>query len=191
MTKYSRITGKVFGSSADATGNDPEIGQFGSALAGTYNGTSDVATIQSLPAWQKGFISAVTPSTQFPPLPEMTGLCKVLSQQICYLLQQGVAEYDSGTTYYKGNWVSYNNELYFSIADGHTGVVPTDVSKWSKFTGGASRNLGEIVTSSLPLNDNTLHLANGALLTQTDYPEFYSYIANLYNSLFILLSKIL
>lgn len=180
MTKYARITGKVFGSSATATGNDPEIGQFGSALAGTYNGTTDVATIQSLPAWQSGFIGAVTPNTQFPPLPEMTGFGKVLSQQICYLLQQGVAEYDSGTTYYIGNWVSYNSSLYVAKVDNFSNVLPTDTTKWNKFTGGSSRNLGEYVTSSLPLTDTTLHLADGALLTQSDYPELYSYISSIY-----------
>lgn len=183
MTKYTRVTGKVFGASADPTGDNPEIGQFGSALATTYLGTNDISTIQSLPAWSNGFIGCVTPNTQFPPLPEMTGFGKVLSQQICYLLQQGIAEWDSGTIYYTGNWCSYNNELYFSIADGHSGVVPTDVTKWSKFIGSASRNLGEIVTSSLPLNDNTLHLADGSLLSASNYPEFVSYVANLYNSM--------
>lgn len=185
MTKYTRITGKVFGSSADPVGTDPnigpEIGQFGSALAGTYNGTADVATIQNLPAWQDGFISAVTPNTQFPPLPEMTGFGKVLSYQLCYLLQQGVAEYDSGTTYYEGNWVSYNKALYINKSNtGTTGVLPTNTTYWTKFTGGSGRNLGEYVTSSLPLTDTTLHLADGALLAQTDYPELFSYISSIY-----------
>lgn len=182
MTKYTRLTGKVFGSSATATGDDPEIGQFGSALAGTYNGTTDISLIQSLPAWQKGFIGCVTPSTQFPPLPEMTGFGKVLSHQICYLLQQGVPEYDSGTTYYTGNWCSYNNSLYTAKVDGFSNIAPTDTTKWDKFTGGFSRNYGEIVTSSLPLTDSTLHLADGSLLNNTDYPEFVSYIAELYNN---------
>ena len=84
MTKLTRITGKVFGATADPTDDPtlgPEIGQFGSALAGTYNGTSDVATIQALPAWSNGFIDAVTPTNQYPPLPEMTGALKVLSHQ--------------------------------------------------------------------------------------------------------------
>lgn len=188
MAKYTRITGKVFGSSADPTGNvdptiGPTIGQFGSALAGSYTGTSDIATIQSLPAWQDGFISAVTPNTQFPPLPEMTGFGKVLSYQLCYLLQQGIPEYDNGTTYYTGNWVSYNSSIYVAKVDNFSNIAPTDTTKWNKFTGAGARNLGEYVTSSLPLTDDTLHLADGSLLTQTDYPEFYSYVANLYNSL--------
>ena len=185
MTKYTRITGKVFGSSADPTGSvDPTIGatigQFGSALAGTYNGTSDVATIQSLSAWQDGFIGAVTPNTQFPPLPEMTGFGKVLSYQLCYLLQQGVAEYDSGTTYYDGNWVSYNKALYIAKQDNFSNQLPTNTTYWTKFTGGSGRNLGEYVTSSLPLTDTTLHLADGSLLSQTDYPELVSHISDIY-----------
>lgn len=182
MTKYTRLTGKVFGSSATASGDDPEIGQFGSALTGEYRGTTDVATIQNLPAWQKGFIGCVTPNTQFPPLPEMTGFGKVLSQQICYLLQQGVAEWDSGTTYYENNWCAYNGSLYISKSDENINNLPTNVTYWDKFTGGSSRNLGEYVTSSLPLNDPTLHLADGSLLSGSNYPELISYIASIYSS---------
>ena len=183
MARYPRITGKVFGRTASASGDDPQIGEFGSALTGQYNGTGDVSVIQGNSAWDNGFISCVTPTNQYPPLPEMTGFGKVLSQQICYLLQQGVAEYDSGTEYYTGNWCSYNGSLYIAKSDGFSNKLPTNTTYWNKFTGGFSRNLGEIVTSSLPLTDTTLHLADGSLLSQQDYPEFTSYIANLYNSL--------
>ena len=48
MAKLTRVTGKVFGSAATATVRG--IGQFGSAAAGTPNLTTDVATIQALPA---------------------------------------------------------------------------------------------------------------------------------------------
>ena len=104
MTKYNRITGKVFGGNANATGDNPEIGQFGSAKDGSYIGTSDISTIQALPAWGKGWVGAVTPETNFPPLPEMTGAMKVLSQQQCYLLQQGIPEWDNATIYYKNSF---------------------------------------------------------------------------------------
>ena len=181
MAKYSRITGKVFGASASASGDNPEIGQFGSALAGTYSGTTDVATIQSLSAWSKGFIDAVNPTTQFPTLPEMTGFGKVLSHQICYLLQQGVAEWDSGTTYYTNSWCSYNGSLYISKSDNNTNNTPTNVTYWTKFTGASSRNIGEYVTSSMPLNDSKLHLADGSQLSSTDYPEIFSYAASIYS----------
>lgn len=180
MARYPRITGKVFGRTASASGDDPQIGEFGSALTGQYNGTGDVSVIQGNSAWDNGFISCVTPTNQYPPLPEMTGFGKVLSQQICYLLQQGVAEYDSGTEYYTGNWCSYNGNLYIAKSDGFSNKLPTNTTYWNKFTGAPSRNLGEYVTSSLPLTDTTLHLADGSLLSVSDYPEFLSHISSIY-----------
>lgn len=134
MTKYKRFTGKVFGGTATATGNDPQISQFGSALAGTFTGTTDPETIQSLPAWGQGWIGAVTPNTQFPALPEMTGAMKVFSYLICYLLQQGVAEWDSNTIYYKNNYCSLNGNIYVSLSDFNQNNNPTtDITNWKNF----------------------------------------------------------
>lgn len=131
MTQYQRITGKVFGGNATATGDDPQIAQFGSALANTFVGTTDPETIQQLPAWGQGWIGAVTPETQFPPLPEMTGAMKVLSHQICGILQQGVSTWDSGTIYYTGNFCSKNGKLYKSLTDLNQGNDPEqDSTNW-------------------------------------------------------------
>ena len=140
MTQYQRITGKVFGGNATATGNDPQIAQFGSALANTFIGTTDPETIQQLPAWGQGWIGAVTPETQFPPLPEMTGAMKVLSHQICGILQQGVSTWDSGTIYYTGNFVSLNGRLYISQVDENQGNNPaTDITNWQEFSNGVNK----------------------------------------------------
>lgn len=140
MTNLQRITGKTFGETASATGEDPEIGQFGSAKAGTYIGTTDVATIQDLPAWSNGFIDSVTPDTQFPPLPEVTGAMKVLSYQENYLLQKGIAEWDSGTTYYAGDFCKGIGEgrLYYSKIDNNTNNALTDTNSWEEFAPVAS-----------------------------------------------------
>ena len=137
MAKLTRVTGKVFGATADSSGNNPEIGQFGSAKAGTYNGTGDVATIQSLTAWSNGWIDAVTPTQQYPALPEMTGVHKVLSYQSTYILQEGVPEYDAATTYYTNSickGLNANNELvlYKSLIDNNTGNALTDTTKWEE-----------------------------------------------------------
>ena len=110
MTRLKRITNKIFGNTASTTGNPDtgaEIGQFGSAKAGTYNATADVETIQALPAYEQGWIGAVIPDQQYPTLPEMTGVNKVLSYQTGYLMQEGIPEWDSGTTYYKNSIVKY------------------------------------------------------------------------------------
>lgn len=181
MTEYIRITPKLFGGSASSSGTDPEIAQFGSGLAGTYTGTTDVNTIQSLPAWQNGFIDCVTPSEQFPPLPEMTGFGKVLSYLICYNMQHGVPEWDSGTTYYSGCWCSSNGNLYVSLQDENLNNAVTNSVYWEKFTGGTFvRNFGELVMSSLPQTDSTLHLADGSLLSYSNYPSFIDYIDSIY-----------
>lgn len=128
--KYTRLTGKLFGETADPTDDPilgPAIGQFGSAKLGTYVGTDDVATIQNLSAWSNGWIDAVTPTNQYPALPERTGVDKVLSYQENYILQQGIPEYDANTEYYTNNFCSYNGEIYRSIVDEHTGQQP-DIS---------------------------------------------------------------
>lgn len=188
MAKLTRITGKVFGATASATGNDPEIGQFGSALAGTYNGTTDVATIQGLTAWSNGFIGAVTPTNQYPPLPEMTGFGKVITHQTSYLLQEGVPEYDANTTYYENSICKgINNEgnlvLYRSITDNNTGNALTDTLNWEELAfGGGARNVGEIVQSTIPQTDAGLHLLDGSLLQYGSYASFIDHIASIYDS---------
>ena len=90
-----RVTQKIF---AENAGNN--IGQFGSALAGQGNPTGDIAKIQALPAWEQGWAGAVISERDYPTLEEMTGVQKVGSQQIAYLLQKGIPEWDESTTYY-------------------------------------------------------------------------------------------
>jgi hypothetical protein len=132
--QYQRFTPKLFGETALATGSDPQIAQFGSALANTFLGTTDPATIQALSAWSSGFIGAVTPSEQFPPLPETTGVLKVFSYLINMLYQQGVPVWDSGTTYYTNNFCSKNGIIYISTSDDNTGNDPeTDTTNWKDY----------------------------------------------------------
>ena len=130
MAKLTRVTGKVFGATASPTGdinNGAYIGQFGSAQAGTFNGIDDVATIQALPAWNNGWIDAVVETDRLPALPERTGVDKVLSYQGCYLLQRGVAEWDSATDYYTNCYCSYDGVIYKSLTDSNINNQP-DVS---------------------------------------------------------------
>ena len=140
MAKLTRKTAKVFGETATPTGSNPEIGQFGSAKAGTYVGTGDISTIQALNAWTNGWIDAVTPTQQFPTLPEMTGVHKVLSYQEAYILQEGIPEYDAGTTYYidslcKGYDADGHLVIFRSIANDNIGNSITDTTKWELLYG--------------------------------------------------------
>ena len=130
MAKLTRVTGKVFGATASPAGdinNGAYIGQFGSAQTGTFVGTDDIATIQNLPAWSNGWIDAVVETDHLPALPERTGVDKVLSHQECYILQQGVPEWDSATDYYINGFCSYDGVIYKSLTDGNINNQP-DVS---------------------------------------------------------------
>lgn len=177
MTKLTRLTGKVFGETATATGDDPEIGQFGSALAGTYVGTTDVAAIQNLPAWSNGFIDSVTPSTQFPPLPEMTGFGKVLSYQTAYTLQQGIPEWDSATTYYEDSFCSYQGIIYKSLTDENLNNNPSsDTVNWTVYQYGdfANKDLSNLTTAG---KDKVVALAH-----ELDYANVISVTTTSSNS---------
>ena len=135
-SRLKRITNKVFGSTASTTGSadtGAEIGQFGSAKAGTYNATADVETIQALPAYEQGWIGAVIPDQQYPTLPEMTGVNKVLSYQTGYLFQEGIPEWDAGTTYYKNSIVKYaeviTTQTTTASIGASTGITSASVNK--------------------------------------------------------------
>lgn len=184
MAKLNRTTAKVFGVNAspadNATSQGPEIGQFGSALAGTYNGTADIATIQSLPAWSQGFIGAVTPTNQYPPLPEMTGFGKVLSYQTAYLYQQGIPEWDSNTEYYANGFCSKGGNIYISNTNANINNDPeNDQVNWRIFeNGGRSHNLFDVVIKDHVLNyDDTLGftIQGGWAYKEALAGEYYGY----------------
>lgn len=179
MARLQRVTSKVFAENAT------EVGQFGSLNAGTKVTTTDIATIQGLPAWQNGWQAATVGENCYPTLQERNGLDKVQSYFLNYLLQEGIPEWDSGTTYYTGSIVKLINgvdvQFYKSLKDNNTAVL-SDTDYWEKVQlgGGASRNIGEIVTSTIPLTDAGLHLLDGTLLPYGVYKEFIDYIADLY-----------
>lgn len=186
MAKLTRITGKVFGSNATATIGG--IGQFGSAITGTPNLTTDVATIQALPAYLNGWGSAVVTSRNFPPIEEVTGVLKTISYQACYTLQEGIPEYDINTEYSNTSLVkSVNNgivTIYASLQNNNIGNSLSDGAYWKPYIlDRIQRNIGEIVQSTIPLTDAGLHLLDGSLLSGSgSYGAFVSYIAGLYTA---------
>ena len=64
--------------------------------------------------------------------------------------------------------------------DGTTITVNNGVI--SSSGGESSRNIGEIVASTIPLTDAGLHLLDGSQLQYGSYQDFIDYIATLYNS---------
>lgn len=91
-------------------------------------------------------------------------------------------------TFNLGEWVlggtGEDEGIYKSLIANNVGNAITDDTKWEKVEmgGGASRNIGEIVASTIPLIDAGLHLLDGALLQYGSYQAFIDYIAGLYDS---------
>lgn len=94
MAKITRKTQKVFAGSASNNG------QFGSAQVGTKVTSTDPDVIQQLAAWASGWNSATISAQRLPTLEEMQGIQYVVTRQLAYILQEGIPEWDAGTSYY-------------------------------------------------------------------------------------------
>ncbi len=126
MAKLTRKTLSVFAGSA------ANNGQFGSAQAGTKVTSTDPATIQGLAAWAQGWLDAVEGGQNLPALEEFQGVEFVHSYEIAYLLQEGIPEYDAGTTYFTNSIVKAAGtyEIYGSKIDTNLGNALTDAAAW-------------------------------------------------------------
>lgn len=130
MARLTRKNIKVF--AENATNN----GVFGSLQAGNPVTTSNVEQVQSLPAWSTGWNSATMTSEKLPPLEEFQGVQYVTTYQQAYLMQEGIPEWASTVTYYKGclaKKVTANGfRIYNSLTDNNTNHSLSDTSNWKK-----------------------------------------------------------
>lgn len=184
MAKLTRVTGKVFANDAPLA----QIGQFGSALAGNPYNTQDVATIQNLKAYLNGWQSAVITSRNFPPIEEVNGVLKTISYQACYLLQEGIPEYDINTEYSNTSIVKSisGNELsfYISLQNGNIGNALTNTTYWTKavFTGASPIGAPQITLNfGATLPENCLWL-EGATVSRTDYSTLFGIYGTTYGA---------
>lgn len=125
----ARLTRKTLTLFANGASNN---GQFGSAQASAPLTSSDPSVIQGLAAWASGWISAVIGGQKLPPLEEFQGVQYVHSYMSSYLFQEGIPEYDSGTTYYTNSIVKSPGtyQLYGSKINSNTGNALTNTSDW-------------------------------------------------------------
>ena len=120
MAKLTRTLHKIFGASG-ATSN---FGQFGSAKAGAIVTTKDLATIMTLAAWGTGWQDAIIGSNKAPALEEMNAMLYEHSFQTAYLMENGIPEWEVGTTYYTGSVVRVGALWYVSLQDANVGNTP-------------------------------------------------------------------
>ena len=118
------------------------------------------------------------------------------SNQLVYT-QYDIRVYSATETYSVNDYVTgvVNNEkhIYKSVQNNNIGQSLTNDNYWVKTdiisdVETIGRNLGEIVISSIPLTDASLHLLDGSLLYGSGtYSDFVTYIASLrtnYSNLF-------
>jgi len=133
MAKITRKTQKVFGSSAGTN----EIAKFGSLAAGApvrYTGAAaDPDLIQSLTEFLEGWHAAILAGDS-PALEDRNALDWLFARQLAYLYQQGIAEWDSATTYYIGSMVNSAGYIYVSITNDNLNNAVTDTANWKAFS---------------------------------------------------------
>lgn len=122
MAKIQRKTQKIFGQNAS---ND-QLAAFGSMAAGAPIYTDDIEALQTA-KYEEGWKTAVV-ADNAPFMEEMNGVQYGLSKQIAYILQQGIPEYDDGTTYYKNSWCQIEGTFYQSLTDDNIGNNPASSS---------------------------------------------------------------
>lgn len=135
MAKLTRKLMKLFGSTAGTNA----IAKFGSLAAGSatrYTGaTADPDNIQALGNWLTGWYGAVLGGNS-PAIEDMNGAMFVFAYQLAYLMQTGVPEWNSGTTYYIGSLVNNGSGvLYRSLTDTNLNNVLTDTTNWALSNG--------------------------------------------------------
>lgn len=198
MARLTRKNIRVFAGSA--TNN----GVFGSLQANNPVQTNDVEQIQGLTAWANGWNDAVMSGEELPPLEEFQAIQYVVTYEQAYLMQEGLPEWASTVTYYKGSLVkkvtSTGFQIYSSLTDNNTNHALSDTSNWKVVmdsddlyamqsdvtqlqTDVASISyIGDIKTSTRTANHGVWFLCNGQAISRTTYATLFSIIGTNYGN---------
>lgn len=143
MAKIQRTQQKIFGGNAPAD----DIAVLGSFKTGTPLYTDNIETLQNS-AYEEGYGAAIV-ANEAPFMEEQNSIPYILSKQLAYNFQEGIAEYDVNTTYYIGSIVKVLDEenkpqLYYSLTDENTSNPVTDTENWQLLAlgGGGSTSGG-------------------------------------------------
>lgn len=137
MSKLTRYTQQLFGSTA-GTNQMAEFGSFANGTPARYTGAAITpAIIQTLSNFLSGWNAAVVGNNS-PCIEDMNSLCYLFAYQLSYILQEGIAEYDAGTTYFTNSIVMSGSVLYTSLQDNNTGnsVSASNNAWWAPFGNG-------------------------------------------------------
>lgn len=166
MAKIVRTTQKIF------AGNSPsnQVTAFGTIKDGSPSYTKTPAQIMNS-NYESGWSDAVE-DDYAPYRQDRNAVDLTHSTQIAYILQEGIPEYDSGTTYYIGSVVKNLDgtvlKLYRSVADSNTSAL-NDTTKWVHFLSIANDGTitnpvfsGNVTIPTLANSDNSNKAASTA-----------------------------
>jgi hypothetical protein len=127
MPKILRKLQKIFGAALTPSGN---IAQIGSLAAGNPSYSSDPDVIQGLSRYDNGWPQVVV-GTNSPAMQDMTALDFLITRQLAYLFQAGLAEWDAATPYYTSSWATDGGTgIYHSKTNDNIGNPLSDTNNW-------------------------------------------------------------
>lgn len=163
MARLPRVIQKIFGVNA-AAGQFNTIGSF---AAGSPTVTTDPTTMQSLSNYLTGWFGCVlgVGTVNAPCIQDMNALDFLVTRQLAYLFENGVPEWQAGTTYYTGSMVNSGGLIYISIQDTNLNHAVT-ATAWWKVQGAGVRTVS--ANTALTATDDLVRSNSTAgNLTQT------------------------
>lgn len=192
MARLTRKNIKVF------AGGASNNGVFGSLQANNPVQTNDVEQIQGLSAWSEGWNEAAMTGESLPPLEEFQAVQYVVTYEQAYLMQEGLPEWASTVTFYKGSLTkeitSTGFRIYCSLTDDNSGNQLSDTVNWKKVMDSddlfafqsdvtqlqtdvaAISYIGDIKTSVRSANHGNWFLCDGQAISRTTYATLFSII---------------
>lgn len=186
MPKIQRTTQQIFAANAGSQ----QITAFGTAKDQTPVYTQSVAQIQNT-NYGYGWSSALLPD-KAPWQEDMNSLFYAITTQLAYLFQEGIPEYDAGTSYSAGALTKSSNTqgqltIYKSLTDDNLGNPLTSESYWSIFQsesaiGAATYEIGlPQPTFSNTLLSNEIWL-EGQTVSRTTYSKLFEVYGTTYGA---------
>lgn len=186
MPKIQRTTQQIFAANAGSQ----QITAFGTAKDQTPVYTQSVAQIQNT-NYGYGWSSALLPD-KAPWQEDMNSLFYAITTQLAYLFQEGIPEYDAGTSYSAGALTKSSNTqgqltIYKSLTDDNLGNPLTSESYWSIFQsesaiGAATYEIGlPQPTFSDTLLSNEIWL-EGQTVSRTTYSKLFEVYGTTYGA---------
>lgn len=186
MPKIQRTTQQIFAANAGSQ----QITAFGTAKDQTPVYTQSVAQIQNT-NYGYGWSSALLPD-KAPWQEDMNALFYAITTQLAYLFQEGVPEYDPGTSYSAGALVKSSNTqglitIYKSLVDDNLGNPLTSESYWSIFQSESALGVAayEIGLPQPTLSDTLLSneiWLEGQAVSRTTFSKLFEIYGTTYGS---------